>query len=93
MEEGASLENDIIQHESLPSTNDNASSQTLFQRKKKQFITHEEDQLLMRAIKYHRVGKWTDILRDNDFVALKSRTADALKKRVFSKKFKLKFSI
>ena len=93
VEEGASLESDIIQHESLPSKNDNASSQTLFQRKKKQSITHEEDQLLMRAIKCYRVGKWTDILRDNDFVALKSRTADALKKRVFSKKFKLKFSI
>ena len=47
----------------------------------------------MRAIKRHGVGTWTDILRDNDFVALKSRIADALKKRVFSKKFKLKFSI
>ena len=47
----------------------------------------------MRAIKRHGVGKWTDMLRDNDFVALKSRSADALKKRVFSKKFKLKFSI
>ena len=34
VEEGASLENDIIQHESLPSKNDNAGSQTLFQRKK-----------------------------------------------------------
>ena len=34
VEEGASLENDIIRHESLPSKNDNASSQTLFQRKK-----------------------------------------------------------
>ena len=47
----------------------------------------------MHAIKCHRVGKWTDILRDNDFVALKRRSADALKKHVFSKKFKLKFSI
>ena len=34
VEEGASLENDIIQHESLSRKNDNASSQTLFQRKK-----------------------------------------------------------
>ena len=93
VEEGAPLENDIIQHESLPSKNDNASSQTLFQRKKKQSFTHEEDQLLMRAIKRHGLGKWTDILRGNDFVALKSRSADALKKCVFSKKFKLKFSI
>ena len=32
VEEGASLENDIIQHESLPSKNDNTGSQTLFQR-------------------------------------------------------------
>ena len=31
VEKGASLENDIIQHESLASKNDNASSQTLFQ--------------------------------------------------------------
>ena len=61
--------------------------------RKKQSSTHEEDQLLMRAIKRHRVGKWTDILRDYDFVALKSRSADALKKHVFSKIFKLKFSI
>ena len=43
VEEGASLENDIIQHESLPSKNDNVSSQTLFQRKKKQSFTHEQD--------------------------------------------------
>ena len=93
VEEGASKENDIIQHESLPSKNDNASSRTLFQRKKKQSFTHEEDQLLMRAIKRHGVGKRTNILRDNDLVALKSRSADALKKRVFSNKFKLKFSI
>ena len=47
----------------------------------------------MRAVKCYGVGKWTDILRDNDFAALKSRSADALKKRVFSKKFKLKFSV
>ena len=49
----------------------------------------------MRNIKRHGVGKWTDILRDNDFAALKSRSADAdaLKKRVFSEKFKLKFYI
>ena len=90
VEESASLENDIIQHESLPSKNDNTSSQTLFQRKKKQSFTHEEDQLLMRAIKRHEVG--TDILRD-DFVALKSRSADALKKRIFSKIFKSKLAI
>ena len=31
--------------------------------------------------------------RYNDFVALISRSADGLKKRIFSKKFKLKFSI
>ena len=93
VEEGASLENDITQHESLPSKNDNASSQTLFERQKKQSFTHEEDQLLMRAIKRQGFGKWTDILRHNDFAALKSRSTDALKKRVFSKKFKLKFSI
>ena len=47
----------------------------------------------MHAIKRHGVGKWTDILRDNDFAALKCKSADALKKHVFSKKFKLKFSI
>ena len=93
VEVGPCLENEIIQHESLQSKNDNASSQTLFQRKKKRSFTHEEDQLLMHAIKRHRVGKWTAILIENDFAALKSRSADALKKRVFSKKFKLKFSI
>ena len=46
VEEGASLENDIIQHESLPSKNENASSQTIFQRKKKQSFAHEEDNYL-----------------------------------------------
>ena len=83
VEEGASLENDINQQKFLPSKNDNASSQALFQRKKKHSSTHEEDQLLMRAIKRHGVGKWTDILRDNDFVALKSSSADALKNVYF----------
>ena len=41
------------------------------QRKKKQSFAHEEDQSLMRAIKQDGVGKWIDILRDNDFAALK----------------------
>ena len=37
--------------------NGNASLQMLLQQKKKQSFTHEEDQLLMRAIRRHGVGK------------------------------------
>ena len=47
----------------------------------------------MRAIKRHGVGKWTKLLRDNEFAAPKIRVADALKIRAFSKTLKLKFSI
>ena len=44
-------------------------------------FTKEEDHFLKEGIAKHGFGKWTAILRDDDFKFEGGRTADSLKKR------------
>ena len=55
--------------------------------RKRKFFTEEENEALRRGLQRYGRGKWTRILKDSEFSALRGRTIDSLKKGHLQKDF------